>query len=147
MHALRRRVRHLETDRTAHRVPDEDCLVDLESIEDGHQRRGQSRDVQDVVTAVAASVPGQVRDHVHPPPGQRPRGGHEVLAGDREAVDMNDRTPSPSVLRRQWMDVPSTCSRSVIQPTSVDTAGSSHLCPAGRTSLRGSEQGQVSPMS
>ena len=47
--------------------------------------------VQDVVAALAAPVPREVRDHVDPPAGQRAGGGHEVRAGDREAVDVDDR--------------------------------------------------------
>ena len=35
-------------------------------------------------------------------------------------------TPVPPVLRRQSMTFPSTSSRSVTQPSSVNTAGSSH---------------------
>ena len=91
VHTFRCCVRHLETDGTAHRVPDENGLVDVGSVEDAHQRLGKCRNVEDVVTACTASVPGQVRDHVDPPSGEPARRGHQVLAGDRKAVDVNDR--------------------------------------------------------
>jgi hypothetical protein len=39
---------------------------------------------------------GKVRDHVDPPSGQHARGGHQVLAGDREAVDVDDRYAGPT---------------------------------------------------
>jgi hypothetical protein len=96
VHPFRRRVRHLERDGAAHRVPEQNGLVDAESVEDPQQRLGQGRNVQDVVAALTAPVSGKVRDHVDPPSGQHARGGHQVLAGDREAVDVDDRYAGPT---------------------------------------------------
>jgi hypothetical protein len=55
-------VRHLERDRAAHRVPEQNGLVDAESVEDPQQRLGQGRNVQDVVAALTAPVSGKVRE-------------------------------------------------------------------------------------
>jgi hypothetical protein len=91
VHAFRCGVRDLETDGAAHRVPHEDGLVDPGRVEDGHKCRGQSRDVEDPVMSFASSVAGQVRDQVDAPLGQPACRGHEVLAGDRETMEVDDR--------------------------------------------------------
>ncbi len=96
VHALGHRVRHLESDGAAHRVPDQHGLVDVEGVQDRHQRLGQSGNAQDVVAALAAPVPRQVRDHIDPPLGEPACRGHEVLAGDREPVDVDDRNAVPT---------------------------------------------------
>jgi hypothetical protein len=81
----------LQADGAAHGVPDQDGLVDVEPVEDGDRALGQPRDVEDARTALAAAVAGQVRDHVDPAGGQGTGGRHQVGAGDREAVQVDER--------------------------------------------------------
>ena len=98
---LGRQVSHLQADRAAHRVPDEDGLVDVEAVEDRQRRLGQGGDVQDVLAALAAPVTGQVRNHVDPALGEGARGRHQVGPGDREPVEVDERDTASWVLRRQ----------------------------------------------
>jgi hypothetical protein len=98
-------VGYLEGDGAAHRVTEENGLVDGEGVEERDQRLGQVRDVEDVVAALTTAVAGQVRDDVDIPSGEHTGGWHEVLPGDREAVNVHDRyavgtCASPTVDRR-----------------------------------------------
>ena len=67
----------------------------------------QMKDVvpPDVVAALTAPVAGEVRDHVDPTSGQGSGGRHQVGAGDREAVQVDERDAvlggaAPAVDRR-----------------------------------------------
>jgi hypothetical protein len=96
VHPLGSRMRHLEPDGATHRVAEQNGLLDVEGVEYRQYHLGQGGDVEDVVATFAAPVSREVRHHVDPAPRQSPGRRHEVLARDREAVQMDDGHSAPA---------------------------------------------------
>ena len=61
---------------------------------------GEGGNVQDSATRWLRLYPREIGDHVLRPPGEASRRGHQVLAGDRYAVDVDHRLATPGVLNR-----------------------------------------------
>ena len=115
-------VRRLEADRAPHGVPDKDGPVDLEGVEDLHERIGEARDGQGTGRLLTTAVAGQVGNDIARPAGEQSCCGHEVGAGDPESVHMDDRDGA-SVDGRCANDGPSTIDVDVVErPTRVDPA-------------------------
>ena len=89
MDPLGRLVSHLQADCAAHRVPDEDGLVNVEAVEDRQRRLGQAG-MSRTLAALAAPVTGQVRNHVDPTRARRARSA-SGMPGDREPVEVDER--------------------------------------------------------
>ena len=96
VHPLRRSVSDLQADRAAHRVADQDDLVDLEAVEDRDGALGKTRDVEHTISPLTAPVPGEVWNHVDPTSGKGSGRRHQVGAGDREAVQVDEGDAVPA---------------------------------------------------
>ena len=83
-------VRHLEADRAAHRVAQENRLRDLQGVEEVDDRPPERRQVERPAAKAAASVAREVGHDVDPGTGETLRRRHEVGARDGEPVDVED---------------------------------------------------------